>query len=103
MVPGMLAAAAIGGAFDEKWALGALVVGLFAVVLLIGWWAVPSTLHDMVALVAVATAAAVVLVAAIVGLTILAEDHTNPRSTTTTTSSTNAVRRTESSRQTTAP
>lgn len=74
----MLISAAVGGAFDQRWALTALVIGVFSFVFLAGWWAAPAAGQSLIVVAIMSVGASLTLVAGVVAISSLAE-HTIPK------------------------
>jgi hypothetical protein len=71
--PSTLALVGIGSAFSDALAIIALLVGVMTFLLLVGWWAMPNLPGAFIKLTVVAIGGAVTVVAAVVGLTALAD------------------------------
>lgn len=90
-IPLAMVGAAAGGVVSDVWAVAALLVGAFIVVLFTGIWMSPATTRGLAAVVALALISAVVLAGAVVGfgaLVVRLPDDATTSTTTTTTGTT---------------
>jgi hypothetical protein len=104
-LPALLVSAAVGGAFDQRWALTALVIGVFAFVFLAGWWAAPNSSRALVLVAVVSVTASLTLVAGVVAISAVAEHNIPKRNTpaTTVTTSVESAPSSDSSPASTTP